>query len=131
MRPSDDAKANAKQIVEAAIARGKLATMQSYLQRGRRLSGLTDVDLREQWAASFRKWSKLGMYHRPETYDDAESELYLREQPLPYDMVREEAEVLLADADRQLGQMTPEQMREANVRMVIEYIEEKEHVVAP
>lgn len=126
MRPSDDAKANAEQIVEAAIARGKLATMQSYLQRGRRLESLTDVDLQEQWATSFREWSRLGMHRRPETYDDAESELYLREQPLPYDMVREEAEVLLADADRHLEQMTPEQRHEANLRMVTEYIEEKE-----
>lgn len=122
----DAAKANAKQIVEATAARAKLATMQSYLQRGRKFKDLNDVDLREQWAAALRDWSKLGMPHRPEIYDDAESELYLRDQPLPYDMVRKEMEVLVADADRRFARMTPEQMREANERIVTGYIEEKE-----
>lgn len=128
-RSEDDAKANARQIVEATAARAKLATMQSYLQRGRKFEGLSDVDLREQWATSLRDWSKVGMHHRPEAYDDAEAELYLRDQPLPYDMVRQEMEVLLADADRRFVQMTPEERRESNERIVTKYIEEKEREI--
>ncbi len=79
-RSEDVSKAAAKQIAEAAIAQRKLVTMQSYLQRGPQVRGSNRRRPAEQWAASVRDWSKLGMHHRPEAYDDAVSELYLRRQ---------------------------------------------------
>ncbi|MEE7449996.1 hypothetical protein MRF4_20510 [Methylobacterium radiotolerans] len=58
------------------------------------------------------------MYARPQIYDDAEAELRLRGQPLPYDMVPDEMNTLRAEADAVLEQATPEHYKKMGERLV-------------
>ena len=116
--------AGAELLLKAEAARQELAATQEYLQRGRKFKDMSDADLREQWAGAFREWSRKGMYGRPKAYDDAEAELRLRSQPLPYDMVPDEMNALRAEADRVRERLSPEDYTKMGETLVSRYVEE-------
>lgn len=121
-----DDEISAKQVAHAEMARGKLLRMQAYLQRGRGLETTSDADLREVWISSFRDWSK-DLRHRPPIHDDAEAELELRGQPVPYDAVEDEMKSLIAAADSVYMKMTDEEKQRANEDMYSNYREDKKN----
>ncbi|MCJ2102241.1 hypothetical protein [Methylobacterium sp. E-046] len=118
--------AGADLLLKAEVARREFAATQAYLQRGRKFKDLSDEDLREQWSEACREWSKRGLYDRPGVYDDAEAELRLRGQPLPYDIVQDEMNTLVAEADARVKQATPEDYRKMGEQLVSQYVEERE-----
>ena len=72
-----------------------------YLERGRRLQGLTDEQLATRWIADFRAW--LGSRSAPDDpgnsteMDDAAAELRLRNVEPPYDQVRDEVKAMVQE----------------------------------
>jgi hypothetical protein len=77
---------------------------QSYLERGRRLQGLTEDQLASKWVANFRSWRA----SRSDTDDpgnsaemeDTAAELRLRKLERPYDQVQGEVKAMIQEIER-------------------------------
>ena len=89
----------------AAIATEELADQtRSYLERGRRLQGLTDTQLLSKWVADFRAWRA----SRSDTddpgnradIDDTAAEMRLRDLEPPYDEIQDEVRLMLLEIAR-------------------------------
>jgi hypothetical protein len=71
--------------------------LEDYVRRGRELASIDSGDLRDRRVVEFRKW----VASRPRSMDhrareDIEGELALRGEQPPFDLVKEELEVLRA-----------------------------------
>jgi hypothetical protein len=77
---------------------------QSYLERGRRLQGLTDVQLASKWVVDFNAWrTSRADQNDPGNsveLDDTAAELKLRDVPPPYDRVQDDIKAIIAEAER-------------------------------
>jgi hypothetical protein len=77
---------------------------QSYLERGRRLQGLTDAHLASKWVSDFRSWrASRAATDDPGNFadlDDIAAELRLRNLEAPYDQVQSEVNAMVLEIER-------------------------------
>jgi hypothetical protein len=76
---------------------------QSYLERGRRLQGLTDAQLASKWVADFRSWrASRAATDDPGNFadlDDTAAELRLRNLEAPSDQVQSEVNAMVQEIE--------------------------------
>jgi hypothetical protein len=77
---------------------------QSYLERGRRLQGLTDAQLASKWIVDFKAWrTSRADQNDPGNsaeLEDTAAELRLRDVPPPYDRVEDDIKAIIAEFER-------------------------------
>jgi hypothetical protein len=76
----------------------------SYLERGRRLQGLTDAQLASKWVADFQSWrASRAATDDPGNFadlDDTAAELRLRNLEAPSDQVQSEVNAMVQEIER-------------------------------
>jgi hypothetical protein len=77
---------------------------QSYLERGRRLQGLTDVQLASKWIVDFKAW-RTSRADRNDPgnsaeLDDTAAELRLRNVPPPFDQAQDDIKAIVAEVEQ-------------------------------
>jgi hypothetical protein len=92
------------ELAAAFLASELMKETQSYLERGRRLQGLTDTQLASRWVVDFRAWrasrSVEGDLGDSTEMDDASAELRLRNIELPYDQIKDEMKDMVREAEQ-------------------------------
>jgi hypothetical protein len=77
---------------------------QSYLERGRRLQGLTDVQLTSKWLVDFKAWrTSRADQNDPGNsaeLDDTAAELRLRKVPPPLDQAQDDIKAIVDEVER-------------------------------
>ena len=90
---------------------------QSYLERGRRLQGLTDAQLASKWVADFRSWqASRAATDDPGNFadlDDTAAELRLRNLEPPSDQVQNEVNAMVQEIER-IGPTNPQYPRRSS-----------------
>ena len=100
MAEEETDRAQAADFLASELAR----ETQSYLERGRRLQGLTDAQLASKWVADFRSWrASRAATDDPGNFadlDDTSAELRLRNLEAPYDQVQSEVNAMVEEIER-------------------------------
>jgi hypothetical protein len=92
------------ELAAAFLASELMKETQSYLERGRRLQGLTDTQLASRWVVDFKAWrasrSVKGDLGDSTEMDDASAELRLRNIEPPYDQIKDEMKDMVREAEQ-------------------------------
>jgi hypothetical protein len=102
-------------LVEAYLLNKNLDGALAYSARGRAFVDEETGVLKPMWVTLFRDYAENSykLYDR-QRLDDVSSELLLRDEEPPYAVVKDEIELLTANAARALARMDPQSKEEAN-----------------
>ena len=115
-----DEKPTGERVAYGIIAQGQLADLQSYLERGRQLEGLSLEQLQARLVSGARAWRE-APFSPPIVFDDVKSEYALRKERPPYDLARDDIEAAIAAITARAEEMTDEELDEVNAAMIADY----------
>jgi hypothetical protein len=93
-----------RELAAAFLASELMKETQSYLERGRRLQGLTEAQLASKWVVDFKAWQVSRVDQddpgNSAELDDTAAELRLRSLEPPYDQVQGEIKAMVGEVER-------------------------------
>lgn len=110
------------ELMLAYLEDRRLNEAADYVRRGRANEKKSAEELEQEWLVGFRAWAESSardrVYDR-RSLDDLESEMYLRRLQPPFDLVKNEIEVLRVAQDRRFQWLAhdPEALQSLDMRM--------------
>ncbi|MEE7451531.1 hypothetical protein MRF4_29260 [Methylobacterium radiotolerans] len=115
-----DKELKGEQVAWGIMAQGQLSRLQSYLERGRKLEGLSEELLQARWIEAARMWGQ-APFDPATAMDEITAEYTLRKVEPPYDLVKDDIEKAITAITARTQEMSAEELNEANAAMVADY----------
>jgi hypothetical protein len=86
--------------VDAWLANQRLEWLEGYIKRGRLLANISLEELQTRWMAAIRAWAISLSEFDHEEREDIEAEMKLRKIKPPYDLVKDQLNVIRSAAEK-------------------------------
>jgi hypothetical protein len=101
---NDEAEKSAEKLTDATLSAAAMEETEDYLVRGRRFQRLSIEDLGQHWTNAIKAWVRDRSKEWQREFDDTQAELGLRGAEPPWSNIRNEIEVIEAEARRDMSE---------------------------